>query len=95
MAQPAAFERPVVGADGPLIRAANVSGPGSIRIDMGLTRTFQIREGQSLEFRAEAFDLPNHVNPGNPSTTPTITDFGTIRSTADPRIMQLALKYLF
>ena len=69
--------------------------PGSIRIDMGLTRTFQIREGQSVEFRAEAFNLPNHVNPGNPSTTLTNTDFGTIRSAADPRIMQLALKYLF
>ena len=48
-----------------------------------------------IEFRAEAFNLPNHVNPGNPGTTFTNNTFGKIQSAADPRILQLALKYVF
>ena len=62
---------------------------------MGLTRTFQVRENQSIEFRAEAFNLPNHLNPGNPKTTLNNQNFGKIQSADDPRIMQLALKYVF
>ena len=50
-------------------RSLSILGPGAIRLDMGLTRSFQIREGQSVEFRVEAFNLPNHLNPGNPNTT--------------------------
>ncbi len=92
---PGAFQRPVLGTYGPLIRAANVAGPGSIRIDMGLTRAFRIREGQSLEFRAEAFNLPNHVNPGNPVTSLSDPTFGRIQSAGPERIMQMALKYVF
>ena len=42
MADPAAFITPVLGAYGRLIHAANVSWPGSIRIDLGLTRTFKL-----------------------------------------------------
>jgi Carboxypeptidase regulatory-like domain len=70
-------------------------GPGSIRIDMGLTRKFQVRERQTLEFRVEAFNMPNHVNPGLPDVTFTSGTFGKILTAGDPRIMQMALKYLF
>ena len=73
----------------------NILGPGGIRIDIGLTRTFRIRESQSVEFRAEAFNLPNHLNPGNPNTALNNANFGRILSASDPRIMQLALKYVF
>jgi len=92
---PAAFVTPVLGAYGPLIHAANVTGPGSIRVDIGLTRTFRLREKQSLEFRAEAFNAPNHVNPLNPVTSLSDPSFGRILSAADPRIMQMALKFVF
>ena len=91
---PAAFAQPVTGTYGNM-GANNVHGPGSIGIDMGLKRNFRIREGHSIEFRAEAFNLPNHVNPGNPVTNFTNSDFGKIQSANDPRIMQLALKYVF
>jgi len=91
----AAFMTPVLGAYGPLIHTANVSGPGNIRIDLGLTRTFKITERQSVEFRAEAFNAPNHVNPLNPVTSLTDPSFGRILNAADPRIMQMALKYVF
>ena len=92
---PAAFTAPVLGAYGPLTQKSNVAGPGSIRVDMGLTRSFAITEGKSVEFRAEAFNLPNHLNPGNPSTVLTDPSFGRILSSAEPRIMQMALKFVF
>jgi hypothetical protein len=92
---PAAFAVPATGTYGTMGRA-NVLGPGAIRVDMGLTRTFQVREGHSLEFRAEAFNLPNHVNPGSPQTSIRDARFGQILSAQDrPRIMQFALKYVF
>jgi hypothetical protein len=69
--------------------------PGSIRIDMGVTRKFQLREGQTLEFRAEAFNVPNHVNPGLPNAVLRDATFGKILTAADPRVMQMALKYVF
>jgi hypothetical protein len=73
----------------------NVLGPGSVNIDMGLTRVFRIREKQSIQFRAEAFNMPNHVNPNNPSTTLSDPNFGKILSAPDGRTMQMALKYVF
>jgi hypothetical protein len=91
---PSAFKQPAIGTYGNL-GGRNIQGPGNITINMGLTRTFQVKERQSLEFRAEAFNLPNHVNLGTPATTLTDPTFGKIRSAGPPRIAQLALKYVF
>ena len=91
---PAAFTAPANGTYANM-GERNIKGPGSIKIDMGVTRTFQLRENHSLEFRAEAFNIPNHLNPGNPDTAITSSNFGRILSAGDPRIMQLALKYVF
>ena len=91
---PAAFAQPALGTYGNM-GPRNVRGPKSVRIDMGLTRAFQIRERQSIEFRAEAFNVPNLVNLGPPTLVLTNGNFGQILSASDPRIMQLALKYVF
>jgi hypothetical protein len=96
---PAAFVSPAPGTYGNM-GISNILGPGNIRIDMGLTRTFRVRENQSIQFRWEAFNLPNHLNPGNPVTATNNVNFGKILSPAagslsDPRIMQAALKYVF
>jgi hypothetical protein len=91
---PAAFAQPALGTYGNF-GSHNVLGPGSIRIDMGLTRKFRIRENQSVEFRVEAFNVSNHLNPGIPILTLSNASFGKIQSAADPRIMQLALKFVF
>jgi hypothetical protein len=37
-------------------------GPWLERIDLGLARSFEIREGTELEFRTEVFNLFNHAN---------------------------------
>ena len=91
---PAAFLQPTLGTFGNM-GANSVQGPGRIQVDMGLTRTFNIREGQTVQFRAEAFNVPNHLNPNDPITALNNLNFGKIQTAQDPRIMQLALKYVF
>ena len=91
---PKAFTQPATGTYGTM-GATNLVGPGTLTINMGLTRKFQVRENQSVEFRAEAFNILNHVNLGNPTLTLTSAKFGKIQSASDPRILQLALKYVF
>lgn len=72
-----------------------------MKFDVALTRAFRIRESQSMEFRAEAFNVANHVNLGNPNLVLSdVANFGRILATAmgttgDPRIMQLALRFVF
>jgi hypothetical protein len=39
-----------------------------IQLNMALSRTFRIRERTAFQIRGEAFNLPNHLNPGNPTT---------------------------
>jgi hypothetical protein len=91
---PAAFVQPALGTYGNM-GPRNIAGPGFVGIDMGLSRKFPVREGQSIEFRAEAFNVPNHLNPGNPVTNFSSSTFGRIQSADDPRILQFALKYIF
>jgi hypothetical protein len=70
-------------------------GNKTINFDVGLTRRFQVSEGQRLEFRAEAFNVLNLMRPGNPNTSLNSSLFGQVTSALDPRIMQFALKYVF
>jgi Carboxypeptidase regulatory-like domain/TonB dependent receptor len=90
----AAFGQPLDGQFGNM-GVNNIIGPGSIRIDMGLTRAFKVYENHSIEVRGEAFNLPNHVNPNNPTTVLNNSLFGKITTVGDPRILQFALKYAF
>src|SRR5437773_1963537 len=49
----------------------SLKGPHTVHINVALSRTFAIRERQSIQIRAEAFNLPNHVNlatPGPPAS---------------------------
>jgi hypothetical protein len=48
-----------------------------------------------VQFRAECFNLPNHTNFGLPVTDLASPSFGRILEAAPPRLMQLALKFLF
>jgi len=43
------------------------SGSGNVPIGYGRLPTFRIAEGKSIQVRGEAFNLPNHLNPGFPS----------------------------
>ena len=77
----------------------NLRGPGFINFDMSLTKSFAMpwSESHTIKFRAEAFNVFNHTNFSDPSTTsinsPT---FGQITSQANPsRVMQFSLRYDF
>ncbi len=91
---PAAFAIPALGTLGNLGRF-NIAGPGTWTFDTALSRTFQVKENQRLEFRAEAYNLTNSFRPGNPNSARNNAQFGQIRTSQDPRIMQFALKYVF
>jgi len=50
---------------------------------------------RNRDLRAEAFNIINHSNFGNPVSSLNSGSFGKIQTTGDPRIMQFALKYVF
>ncbi|HEY7839307.1 MAG TPA: carboxypeptidase-like regulatory domain-containing protein [Terriglobales bacterium] len=71
-------------------------GPGSWNLDSALWRTFPVSEGKSVEFRIEGFNILNHPQIGNPTSSLSSSTFDEISSSAhDSRIMQVALKFIF
>jgi len=74
------------------------SGPGINNFDMALLKDTKLTESTQVEFRAEAFNLFNHAQFMNPSGNINNSGqggFGFVTQARDPRIMQLALKFLF
>ncbi len=65
--------------------------------DLTLQKTFRLpKEGQTIRFRAEAFNAFNTVNFTNPSLALTAPlTFGEFQQTTPPREMQFALRYEF
>jgi hypothetical protein len=95
---------PIIGADG-VGTAFGDSGtgivdrPGQFNIDAGVTRLVTLswlKEGGSLQFRAEFFNALNHPQFSNPNTTYGLSSFGIISSSSvNPRVGQLALRMIF
>jgi hypothetical protein len=61
-------------------------GPSQNNIDLSLTRRFPLSETKNIEFRAEVFNLLNHVNLSNP-----ISDLNAVTATGslDPATGQI------
>src|SRR5207249_10659601 len=91
---PAAFELPAFGTFGNS-GMSSIAGPNTWQFDAATSRTFQLRETQRLELRAEAFNVTNSFQMNNPNTNFSSNTFGQVTSARDPRIMQFALKYVF
>jgi len=71
-------------------------GPGRTNLNLALIKeTALAGERLKLTFRAEFFNIFNHTEFDNPDTGLLSGTFGQILSTADPRIIQLALKLNF
>ncbi|PWU05119.1 MAG: hypothetical protein C5B51_15370 [Terriglobia bacterium] len=66
---PLAFSLPAPGTYGNL-GYNNMKGPGVFQLNVALSRTFPIRERKTIQVRAEAFNLPNTLNPSTPNTDP-------------------------
>ena len=94
-----AFAYPTPGTFGNEPNGA-VRGPGFINFDFGLGKRTPIRESMGLEFKAQAFNVFNHVSYSSVDTTlgkPTSPnpDFGFLHNPLSPRIMQLSLAFTF
>ncbi len=83
-------------------KSNNIFGPGYERINMGLSKQFTTFHEQSLQFRADAFNLFNHPTWANPSNTGLSATAGLITSplglqanVPDARFFQLSAKYVF
>jgi len=73
-----------------------VPGPGLISLNAMASKTFKLYRENSLQFRAEFFNLPNHPNFDSPRTDNlTSGTYGRLTSAQDPRILQFGLKYQF
>ena len=98
----AAFAYPAPGVLGNHVRAS-IEGPAYWSVDLALARNISLGAARVLELRLETFNLLNHFNWGNPSTTATGTvanldagNFGQITTQAGtPRILQFGVKYGF
>jgi hypothetical protein len=92
---PAAFtQEPNSGAgNAPL---GNILGPGFYNWDMSLRKSFKLpRESMKLMFQADAFNVFNRTNWGNPGTTVTGGGFGQISASNPPRNLQLGARLNF
>src|SRR5262249_23155900 len=75
-----------------------VAAPSHFDFNLALSRVFRIREKQTAELRWEIYNVTNSFRP---ALAPLINadranlQFGQIRASDDPRIMQFALKYAF
>jgi len=94
----AAFRHPYPGESG---QRNELRGPGYFGIDAGLAKDWQVREGQTVSFSWEAFNVTNAVRfdaalASNQFDLTTVTNFGVYNSTlTQPRVMQFMLRYSF
>jgi hypothetical protein len=82
-------------------------GKGSLRFpgfrswDMGISKVFAITERYKIQLRGEFFNIFNNVNflgdegTVNNASTFSNGNFATLRTATDPRIGQIALKFIF
>ena len=72
-----------------------VRGPDYRNLDVALIRRVPLPAGKALEVRAEVFNLTNTPPFGAPNGVFGSAAFGTITSAGDPRVVQLAIKFIF
>lgn len=97
---PAAFMRQATGFGS---AGRNIlTSPGFEDVDFSVAKNTAIKERFSLQFRAEAFNLLNHPNFGQPQNNLAVTTFGQVTSTrttrgdlGSSRQLQLGVKLLF
>ncbi len=64
--------------------------------DFAMQKDFRVwKEAHFLQFRTELFNLPNHVNMGNPQGSFASSAFGKVTSATSARQIQFGLRYQF
>jgi hypothetical protein len=72
-----------------------IRGPGIGNWDIGLGKTFPLREQMDLRFKAQFFNAFNHPSYTGVNTTFGDPGFGQVTGTAAPRMSQLSLDLSF
>src|ERR1700722_9244759 len=72
-----------------------VQGPGYVNWDASAFKNIRLTESKELQFRGELFNLLNHTNFRLPVSDIESPTFGQIQSDVSPRVIQVALKFLF
>jgi hypothetical protein len=70
----------------------SVDGPAYGSLDASLDKSFVLSEKSRVQFRAEAFNVTNHVNLIPPVFDINSPAFGQITEAQAPRVLQFALK---
>ena len=73
----------------------SIYNPSTTLFTLSLMRNVRLKEGTSLQLRAEAYNVFNHTNWNGANTSINSTSFGVISGNGDPRNMQLAAKFTF
>jgi len=91
------FSLPALGDFGTAARRF-FSGPGMVNFDVALQKNLPITESKSLQFRVETFNTFNHAQFfGAAAVDGNISDasFGQIVNSMPPRLMQVAMRFVF
>ncbi len=72
-----------------------LTGPGSVAMNLALSRNFQILERTRLQIRWETFNVSNHVNFQLPADALDKANAGTITAANAARVMQLGARIDF
>ena len=75
----------------------NIYAPGLVNWNIALIKAFPVFRENGFEFRAEAYNFPNHPNLASPNYTPTSSQFGEVtgKTTSNLRTLQVGLRYQF
>jgi hypothetical protein len=72
-----------------------LEGPGSVAINLALSKQFRIGERAKAQFRWETFNTTNHTNFQLPADTLDKANAGSITSAGAARVMQIGLRCQF
>jgi hypothetical protein len=90
----AAFADPAAGAYGTASQGS-IEGPGTLSINAALSRTFALGETRSLEARVQATNPFNTVQYSGIDVVENSPTFGSVRSAAGMRTLQIQARYRF
>src|SRR5437899_4184266 len=97
-----AFERITQDPNSPVQQFGNegrnaVQGPGYVNWDFSAFKNIRLTESKEVQFRGELFNVLNHTNfrlPVSDISAPAGV-FGHVQSDVSPRVIQVALKFMF
>ena len=96
----AAFAQVIPNPNSPVQQFGNAGrnigvGPRFSDWDFSIFKNFRVTESKDIQFRAEFFNILNHPNFRLPDSDISSPTFNQIQAALPPRVVQLALKFLF